>query len=204
MGLREQKKERMRRQLYETAMALFRDTGFEQTRVKDIIEQVQVSEATFFNYFPSKEAVLHDSELELKDLYAQYLRELVARSDESVSVRVRELVSVIGHIFASDREFMATVLGRTAIFSGSTGRGKEMDTENFLLLADLIGQGHATGEIDPALHPLQLAEMLTATFMLIITNWVTGWWGDNGELDPRLMTATGIFLQGCAPNERTR
>ena len=87
MGLREQKKEQMGRRLYETAMALFRERGFEKTRVRDIIEQVEVSEATFFNYFPTKEAVLRESELELKALYAIYLRELVARSDESVSGR---------------------------------------------------------------------------------------------------------------------
>ena len=46
-----------------------------------------MSEATFFNYFPTKEAVLRESELEFKALYAIYLRELVARSDESVSAR---------------------------------------------------------------------------------------------------------------------
>ena len=200
MGLREQKKEQMRRRLYETAMALFRQRGFEQTRVRDIIEQVEVSEATFFNYFPTKEAVLRESELELKALYAIYLRELVARSDESVSGRVRELVSVIGQLFADDRAFMANVVSRTGMFSGSTGRAMEMDMENFVLLAELLGQGQGTGEINSISDPLQLAEILTATFMLTITNWITGWWGDVGELDPRLMRAVEIFLQGCTTN----
>ncbi len=197
MGLREQKKEQMRRRLYGTAMTLFRERGFEQTRVRDIIEQVEVSEATFFNYFPTKEAVLRESELEFKALYAIYLRELLGRSDESVSGRVRELVSVIGQLFADDRAFMANVVGRTGMFSGSTGRAMEMDMENFVLLAELLGQGQATGEINSISDPLQLAEILTATFTLTITNWITGWWGDVGELDPRLMCAVGIFLQGC-------
>jgi TetR/AcrR family transcriptional regulator, cholesterol catabolism regulator len=197
MGLREQKKELMRRRLYETAMALFRERGFEPTRVRDIIEQVEVSEATFFNYFPTKEAVLHESELEFKALYAIYLRELLGRSDESVSVRVRELVSVIGQLFADDRAFMADVVGRTGMFYGSTGRAMEMDMANFVLLGELLGQGQATGEINPAGEPLQLAEILTATFMLTIANWLTGWWGDVGDLDPRLMSAVGVFLQGC-------
>ena len=190
----------MRRRLYETAMALFRERGFEQTRVRDIIEQVEVSEATFFNYFPTKEAVLRESELEFKALYAIYLRELVARSDESVSGRVRELVSVIGQLFADDRAFMANVVSRTGMFSGSTGRAMEMDMENFVLLAELLGQGQGTGEINSISDPLQLAEILTATFMLTITNWITGWWGDVGELDPRLMCAAEIFLQGCTTN----
>jgi AcrR family transcriptional regulator len=197
MGLREQKKERMRQRLYETAMALFRERGFEQTRIRDIVEQVEVSEATFFNYFPTKEAVLHESELEFKGLYAVYLRELLGRADESVSFRTRELVSVIGQLFADDRVFMANVIGRTGMFYGSTGRAMELDMANFVLLGQLLGQGQTTGEINPAGDPLQLAEILTATFMLTISNWLTGWWGDVGALDTRLMAAVGVFLQGC-------
>ena len=72
-----------------------------------------------------------------------------------------------------------------------------MDLENFGLLAELFGQGQQAGEIDAALQPVQLAEMLTAVFMLTITNWITGWWGDIGQLEPRLMSAVQIFLGGC-------
>jgi AcrR family transcriptional regulator len=197
VGLREQKKEQMRQRLYQTATALFRERGFEATRVKDIIEQVQVSEATFFNYFPTKEAVLLASELEVKELYAEFLRQLLARSSEPAVDRVRELVSVLGQVFAGDRDFMITVVGRTGVFYGSTGRAKEMDMENFALLAELFNQGKEAGEIRAGYDPMQLAEVLTAIFMLTITNWITEWWGDVGELEPRLMTAVEIFLDGC-------
>lgn len=197
MGLREQKKQQMRRQLYEIATELFRERGFTATRVKDIIERAGVSEATFFNYFPTKESVLLTSELELKELYGEFLRQLLARSSEPVVDRVRELVSVLGQVFAAEREFMVTVVGQTAVFYGSTGRGAEVDMENFGLLAELFVQGQASGEIGARHHPMQLAEILTAVFMLTITNWITDWWGDVGGLEPRLMPAVEIFLGGC-------
>jgi AcrR family transcriptional regulator len=197
MGLREQKKQQMRQRLYESAAARFREHGFEATRVKDITERAQVSEATFFNYFPTKESVLLDSELEIKALYAEFLRQLLARSSEPVVARLRELVSVLGQVFAADREFMVAVVGRTGVFYGSTGRAKEMDLENFGLLADLFVQGQASGEIGARHDPMQLAEILSATFMLTITNWMTDWWGDVGGLEPRLMPAVEVFLGGC-------
>lgn len=197
MGLREQKKQQMRERLYGTATALFRERGFEATRVKDIIGEVQVSEATFFNYFPTKESVLLASELEIKELYAEFLRQLLARSSEPVVDRVRELVGVLGQVFAADRAFMAAVVGHTGVFYGSTGRAKEMDMENFALLAELFDQGRQSGEIDAGCPSMQLAEVLTAIFMLTITNWITGWWGDLGALEPRLMQAVEIFLGGC-------
>lgn len=197
MGLREQKKQQMRRQLYEIGTELFRERGFAATRVKDIIERAEVSEATFFNYFPTKESVLLASELEIKELYAEFLGQLLARSSEPAVDRVRELVSVLGQIFAADRDFMVAVVGRTGVFFGSTGRAKEMDIENFALLAELFNQGKESGEIDVGYHPMQLAEVLTAIFMITITNWISDWWGDLGDLEPRLMTAVEIFLGGC-------
>jgi hypothetical protein len=47
----------------------------------------------------------------------------------------------------------------------------------------------------PALSRARL--LLTATFMLAITNWIIDWWGDVGDLEPRLMQAVEIFLGGC-------
>ena len=43
------------------AAALFRKRGYEQTRVRDIIERLRISEVTFFNYFPSKDALIASS-----------------------------------------------------------------------------------------------------------------------------------------------
>jgi hypothetical protein len=111
--------------------------------------------------------------------------------------RVRELVSVLGQVFAAERDFMVTVVGRTGVFYGSTGRAMEMDLANFALLADLFIQGQGSGEIGAGHDPMQLAEILTATFMLTITNWLTDWWDDVGDLEPRLMQAVGVFLGGC-------
>src|SRR6266581_7548532 len=99
MSLREEKKQALRRQIFDTAMALFRERGFQATRVADIIERVRISEATFFNYFPTKEAVLQASVLETKQLYTMLLHHFLARSDEPVRDRVQELVGMIGSIF---------------------------------------------------------------------------------------------------------
>jgi TetR/AcrR family transcriptional regulator, cholesterol catabolism regulator len=197
MSLREEKKAEMRRQLYDTAMALFRERGYDATRVRDVIDQVRVSEATFFNYFPSKEAVLQAAALETKQLYTLLLRHLLARSDEPLVDRLHELVRTIGVGFAAHRDFMATVVTRTNVFFGASGEGAAKDHENFELLAELFRQGQARGEVKPELEPLQLAETLTAIYLLTITNWITGWWGERGDLEARLATAVGIFIEGC-------
>ena len=60
LGLRERKKARLREQIIETALRLFRKQGYENTRIDDIVKILEISQPTFFRYFPSKDAVLRD------------------------------------------------------------------------------------------------------------------------------------------------
>ena len=70
-------------------MRLFTERGYEATRIADIIEAVGVSEATFFNYFPTKAALLDQSAAEFKGYYRAFLQHLVAREGEPTADRIR-------------------------------------------------------------------------------------------------------------------
>lgn len=64
-GLRERKKRLTRRQISDTATAMFLERGFEGVKVSEIAEACGVSEKTVFNYFPTKETLLLDREDEM-------------------------------------------------------------------------------------------------------------------------------------------
>jgi AcrR family transcriptional regulator len=73
-GLRERKKARTRAAIQAVALELFERQGYDATTVDQIAELAEVSPATFFRYFPTKEdVVLHDryDPLLLADFRAQ-------------------------------------------------------------------------------------------------------------------------------------
>ncbi|MBC3954897.1 MULTISPECIES: TetR family transcriptional regulator [Pseudomonas] len=60
LGRRERKKLMLREALIEAAYNLFEQKGFDDTRVEDITDTVDVSSRTFFRYFASKEDIVLD------------------------------------------------------------------------------------------------------------------------------------------------
>lgn len=94
-GLREQKKRRTRRVLVETAYALFERDGYGRTTVTDIAAAAEVSRATFFNYFASKEELLFPDGDEIRDAGL----EVIARrspDEHPADVLARALQAMIG------------------------------------------------------------------------------------------------------------
>src|SRR4051794_9108575 len=60
-SLRERKKARTRAAIQEHALRLFSQQGYAETTIEQIADAAEVSQSTFFRYFPTKEdVVLHD------------------------------------------------------------------------------------------------------------------------------------------------
>jgi AcrR family transcriptional regulator len=198
VSLRNEKKLRQRHEILTAAIELFGERGYDNTRVQDIIERVRISEATFFNYFPTKDALLEQYAISSVRTYSQLLRQEIEDESRSVPDRVRHLLRIIGEgIEQGDRQFMAVVATRSKLFYGGEGAMFEKQVLAQGLLVRLFEEGQARGEIRGDMDPRALAESLTGAYTFTIVNWLTGRWKDDGLLHPRLMRVAEIVLDGC-------
>ena len=169
MGLREDKKRETRGAIVATALDLFRTQGFERTRIQDIVATLRISEATFFNYFPTKQSVLAAVADGMLDSSVETLVREVTDAERPVNERLHEVARVFSAQFAGDRTFIALLASHTRYFLGErTDRFEQAHA----LLSQLFSEGQRRGEIRSDIPPAQLAELfLTLTFSAI-QGWV--------------------------------
>ena len=65
-GMRERKKARTRASLREHALRLFREKGYQATTVEQIAAAAEVSPSTFFRYFPTKEDLVLQDDMDTR------------------------------------------------------------------------------------------------------------------------------------------
>lgn len=101
-GLRERKKQRTREAIQREAMRLFQDQGYEETTIEQIAAAADISPSTFFNYFPTKEAVV------AYDSYdPMLLASLVSGPpDEPLSVAILRALRELSGVLDRDREII--------------------------------------------------------------------------------------------------
>lgn len=170
-GLRERKKQRVRARIYEAARARFAEHGFAATRVDEIAEDAEVSPATFFNYFPSKRAVLQAlAEETLRMMHVILAEELEQDTSTQEKLEHYFVLSARGVQKRQllSRELLLEVM-RTATPIGESGPDRIRIHETYRAV---IRAGQQAGDVRGDLDEAFLAEMVFGSFAAIFTNWL--------------------------------
>jgi AcrR family transcriptional regulator len=140
VGLRERKKLKTRAAIQKEALRLFAAKGYEATTIEEIAAAVEISPSTFFNYFPSKEAVVYQDDLDPL-IFAAFDAQ---PADVTPIAALRNAMrAVFSNLSAEDRAEMQT---RTALVLSSP----ELRAATLNQFAELVDQfaemlGHRVG-----------------------------------------------------------
>ena len=153
LGLRERKKHRTRELIADTARRLFVERGFEHVTVAEVARVAEVSEATVFNYFPTKEDLLYwrleSFEQELLDTVRER-----APGESFLAAFGRFVLQPRGLLAARDPEAIEFVAGLTRTITESPAllaRERQVYDRYTTSLAALIAEetGAGPGEVEP-------------------------------------------------------
>ncbi len=197
MGLRERKKTRLRQQIIDTSIKLFRKHGFENTRVDDIVGALEISQPTFFRYFPSKDAVLREVGERGFACTRDRLRSQLS-TEATTAQRLRSLyVSMAREVEADRKLWQAVVLsGAMDPVRCAEMRGHEEATVG--LLREILEQGQKRGEITRDFPIVHLAEFMEGLYSTVVRQWAVDLTGPH-KLSERVRSAVEFFLRGLQP-----
>ena len=168
LGLRERKKLRTRQLIAETAMRLFVERGFDAVPVAAVARAAEVSEATVFNYFPTKEDLVYRGFEAFEDELLAAVRDRPA--GESITAAFgRFVLRPRGFLGAPDEDsarFLIAVSQMIARSPALQAREREILARYTESLAALIADDTAAEPGD--LRPWVVARALIGTHQSLI------------------------------------
>jgi len=139
-GLRERKKARLRQQIVETALHLFRQRGYENTRIDDIVHTLEISQPTFFRYFPSKDAVLREVGRRAFARQAESLKSELS-SKATTEQRLRRFYETLGNTTEVGRPLWQAVILAGAMDPVRSPELRGAEAATVSLLREIIAEG---------------------------------------------------------------
>ena len=169
-GRRERKKREVRRRLYEAAITLFRERGFDDTPVEAITEAADTSKGTFFNYFPTKEHVL----AAYHDRMTGRILERMERIPDGVTAEdaVQAAMQACADWVEADRAMGRIVV--TKVFGNPVLQTADaQNTRRFMAwFSARVSAGVREGELRPDLDEPVMLSMLAAVLSSTMNAWV--------------------------------
>ncbi len=190
-GLRERKKERLRQAILDTALQLFKDRGYEQTRISDIAASVEIGEATLYRYFASKEAIVNEISAMAMQMPREQLPDL--RTDMRVEEHVRSVYSGVATQVLANR-WIFQLAGSLPTASNLFGSDDDAASGLGLHLQALIREGQKRGEITGEIDSATLTDLFASMLSSTVLRWAKG--EASAELQPRIEAVIRVFFRG--------
>lgn len=162
--------EERRRELVDAAERLFTISGYEQTAISDIVNEVGVSQGTFYYYFDSKEDVLVAVLKKNIDVMEKDIRTIAERGDLDEAVKLNEMANILVKHAASGKKIMDYIHQDRSRTLHKRMRAVKPFANIAPIMAEVISRGSEKGRFD-VVHPLETSFLLvhvlvSAHFML--------------------------------------
>lgn len=156
---RERKKERTRQRIYESAMELFGERGFDNVTIEEICEAADIAKATYFLHFKTKASLIFESTARLTEL----LRKELAKPSKSARKDLERVTHLMIERWGERREVMEAMT-REVLATPVSEIGAQPENAEFIqLYVEIFRRGQKSGELRKDVLPELAALSFFAT-----------------------------------------
>ncbi len=187
IGKREEKKVRARREILNAAALLFKEKGFNNTSVSNIMVAADLGVGTFYNYFESKEEVLTNLIKELfRDIEAEVEK---GRTENKNSLELLQIACAVTAKIIDENRFVLPLLESAVKHSENPDRMPPNSSPGFKEIFDeIIKAGRERGEIRRDVPPELISEMFHSIYQAAAYSKIKISFGENIRLKAKILT----------------
>ncbi len=163
------KGKRTKHKIFTVALKLFREKGFSNVTVDEIVREAGIAKGTFYIYFPSKGHVIAEIFMEADLMYEEYIKEL--RHIASPTEKLRQLLD---HLIEMQYEILGydlSVIGYRTQLDEHVEYSMNEDRTIYTYVTSLIREGQETGEMNRDAAPEYYARILLRGIRGAIYEW---------------------------------
>ncbi|WP_281883395.1 TetR/AcrR family transcriptional regulator [Paenibacillus sp. YYML68] len=167
--LRQLRKEELKERIFEQAVQLFHDKGYEQVTVQEIASQCGIAKGTFFNYYAKKEDIL----LDLGESQLELLEESVVRHQhvEHPKERVLLVLNDLLLRFADNSELMKLAAVEMIKSAYLTEKESRSVRQLHAQLSSLIDRSKEEGRLRSRWETDDIATTLVSVYFHTMMSW---------------------------------
>lgn len=163
------KGEKTKRKIFVTAMNLFKEKGYDNVTVDEIVAEANIAKGTFYIYFPTKAHVVAEVFMEFDYCYEESMVKL--QDIESSLGQVECLLNDSLEIQKDYVGFDLSVIGYRSQLELHTDYSMDADRTFYKYLTDVIRRGQENGEINRDASPEYYTKILIRCLRGAIYEW---------------------------------
>ena len=170
---RERKKQETRQKITKIAMYLFRKQGYDSTTMEQIAEEVDISKATLYNYFPVKESIISENwQMHIKEIKFQIL-EMIQLLPDTKSRIQKTFIKSATELFKSKQDIYKIYLTCWLRNLNNPSLQKRLESGFEDIFSMIIKLGQQSGDVRRDISVELLVKHLEVNFLTACISWLS-------------------------------
>ncbi|TGA93799.1 TetR/AcrR family transcriptional regulator [Streptomyces sp. MZ04] len=199
LGRRERNKQRVRERLYNSAVVLFAEQGYDRTSIGEIAERADVARGTFFNYFQRKEDLISAWGERRRAVLEESLAQYASASGPNAVTQLERCMATLGRINESEGALVVPML------TAWVKAGHPLVEEPYVAktFAQIVQLGRTQGEFDATVDSSQVGFILRDIYLGALFRWSQTVKGPSSfSLGDELQASLTLLIDGIGANPR--